>query len=629
MIEERFGLETRESFPAALWNAARDGETELENKLREQTSLVPLAPLHVTPPSHDELDPLLKEALDYLFKYQIELPDLFWELASIFFLHIIILPTLPVSERARPVEDLHGDLVAMLVGKFLAKVNTIMASFILKYNRFVDIDGRVFTRILRYTISNGHSRTITLTDLVGTDISSRLETVWRSVNAPPPDFMKLSTCFPTRVDPGPSSTASDGPKPITLLPFHNHIFDGELAVVHVEVSDEDQASSFPRLQFCKGTPFTDSKHWHANHRAILPKHLGGEGWKDADERSRQRRLRREQRFMVNMQRLSASLTGASGRTLKQILITSTRRKVSEIIDDSSIRKPRRDEKFQQKKGKPVTARERIRQKNVQDKKAKEDSSSQIWWKEQLRQLHMITTYENKMSHFRSLLRNPKAESGWLSVEVRLYHLNLTIQQWVDEHDPENTAIRDHYTVSIIRAVRELYMSDFLTETTLRILATIMISLGFGNYIPPLEDDASHKLQPDRVLEFGFIKLLKSKSHKPIHKFMAIKEDPVVWQLRTFGEHMDRSMDSAPDGRVSFEPDAWQRDVLDGLDEPKTSLLVVGKPFPSSTFLVAPLTSKLQHQRAPEKLSYLSTRWRRSSVNPTMGSSYMWLRRRPL
>ena len=586
MLEERFGLETRESFPAALWNAVRDGETELENKLRGQTSHVPLAPLHITPPGLKELDLLLKEVLDCLVMHQIdsELPHLFWELTSLFFLHIIILPTLPVSERARPHEDLNEDMVAMLVGTFLPKINPVMTSFILKSNRFVDIDGRMFTRILRYTISHGHCQTnaLTLAEFVGREFSSRLETVWGSVNAPPPDFMKLSTCFSNRGDPGPSPTASDGPKPFILLPFHNHIFDEELADVHVKVSDEDQTSSSRCLEFCQGTPFTDTNHWHDNHRAILPKHLGGEGWKDADDVSRRLRLRRGQRFMVHMQRLSASLTGASGKELEQIFIRSTGRKVSKIIDDSSICKHERHEKVpasRQKKSKPVTpARERIRQEHAQEKKANEDRSSQEWWQEQLRQVEMIGTYENKMSFFRSLLRNPRAGSRWLSVEVRLYHLHLTIRRWIDEHDPENAAIHDHYSVPIIRVVKELYTSDFLTETTLRILATIMISLGFGDYIPPLEDDVSRKLQPDRVLAFDFIKLLKSKSYKPIYKFMAIKEDPVVWQLRVFGEYMDRSMDSAPDHRVSFQPDAWQREVLDGLDEPKSSLLVVGECF---------------------------------------------------
>jgi hypothetical protein len=59
------------------------------------------------------------------------------------------------------------------------------------------------------------------------------------------------------------------------------------------------------------------------------------------------------------------------------------------------------------------------------------------------------------------------------------------------------------------------------------------------------------------------------------KYMCMKEDPVVWQLRAFGEHLDRSMDSASDPRVTFRPDAWQRKVLDCLDDDGHSVLVVG------------------------------------------------------
>jgi hypothetical protein len=583
VLEERFVLETRESFPASLWNAVRDGGTELEKNLRKQTSHVPLAPLRVTPPDLNGLDFFIKGVLDFFVMHHTELPHLFWELTSLFLLHILILPTLPVSERTRSHEDLNEDLVTLLVGTFLPRINPVMTDLISKTNRFVDIDGRVFARILRYTISIGF-RSNTLAELVGSDISSLLETLWRSVNAPPPDFMKLSTCFPNRGDPESSSGASDGGlTAFTLLPFHNHIFDEELAVVHVTVSNEDQASSSTCLEFCQGTPFADTCHWHDNHRTILPKHLGGAGWKDADEDSRRLRLRREQRFMLHTQRLSASLTGASGRVLQQILIPPTGRKVSDIIDDSPICRTQRNEKVlvnQQKRSKPVTlsARERIRQEHAREKKAKEDSSSQTWWLEQVRQVGMMTTYENKMSRLRGLLRNPRAGAGSLSVEAQLYSLHLTIQQWIAEHDPENPGIHDHYTVSIMRVVKELYTSDFLTRTTLGILAGIMVSLGFVNYIAPLEDEAFRKLQTDRDLAFSFVKLLKSKSNKPIHKFMLIKEDPVIWQLRVFGEYMDRSMDSAPDPRVSFQPDAWQREVLDCLDKPKSSLLVVGERF---------------------------------------------------
>ena len=191
-------------------------------------------------------------------------------------------------------------------------------------------------------------------------------------------------------------------------------------------------------------------------------------------------------------------------------------------------------------------------------------------------MEKMSTYENKMSILRGLLHNPRTDTGWLSVEVRLYNLHLTIQQWIAEPDPEASITHDRYTVSIMRVVKELYTSNFLTETTIGVLASIMVALGFTDYVASLEDEASSRLQPDRALAFSFVKLLKSKSHKPVHKFMTIKEDPVIWQLRVFSEYMDRSMDSAPDSRVSFQPDAWQREVLDCLDEPKTSLLVVGE-----------------------------------------------------
>ena len=42
----------------------------------------------------------------------------------------------------------------------------------------------------------------------------------------------------------------------------------------------------------------------------------------------------------------------------------------------------------------------------------------------------------------------------------------------------------------------------------------------------------------------------------------------------WGEYMERMFDSRPDRRVQFDPDAWQREVLDALDADE-SVLVVG------------------------------------------------------
>lgn len=108
------------------------------------------------------------------------------------------------------------------------------------------------------------------------------------------------------------------------------------------------------------------------------------------------------------------------------------------------------------------------------------------------------------------------------------------------------------------------------------LESILIALGLSTLVAPLVHSSPNVSQDDkRELHFNFVKLLKSKSMTPIYPFMQITEDPVIWQLRNFGEFMDRSMDSQPDSRVYFEPDAWQRQVLDCLDEPGHSVLVVG------------------------------------------------------
>jgi ATP-dependent RNA helicase DDX60 len=47
--------------------------------------------------------------------------------------------------------------------------------------------------------------------------------------------------------------------------------------------------------------------------------------------------------------------------------------------------------------------------------------------------------------------------------------------------------------------------------------------------------------------------------------------------------MDRNMNSKPDGRVDFEPDEWQRKVLDELDA-KHSVFVVAPTSAGKTFI---------------------------------------------
>jgi hypothetical protein len=172
-------------------------------------------------------------------------------------------------------------------------------------------------------------------------------------------------------------------------------------------------------------------------------------------------------------------------------------------------------------------------------------------------------------------RNCKVDVPELNLELDLFFLHLEMEAWILESERDWTPTKDRFTVSIILMVQNITRTRTITPAARKILVTVLTALGFHDYIrgllPTSKDVKDHRLS------FHFIKLIDSNS-TILYPFMKITEHPVVWQLRLFGDYMDRSMDSLPDPRVSFEADAWQRRVLDGIDQNK-SLLVVGKPLP--------------------------------------------------
>lgn len=176
-----------------------------------------------------------------------------------------------------------------------------------------------------------------------------------------------------------------------------------------------------------------------------------------------------------------------------------------------------------------------------------------------------------------MLRSPKLLKDRLVVlEMRIFRAQLEFQLWLQEPDRDSGTTRDRYTVSIICMLKEICDANVMTSSAKTVLTAMFKALGFTDHV---SSDAPlfsiPEVVPDRPLSFYAIDLINSKSNKPTHKFMAIVEPPVIWQLRLFGKYMDRSMDSAPDKRVAFQPDAWQRQVLDCIDQDH-SLLVVGQ-----------------------------------------------------
>lgn len=241
------------------------------------------------------------------------------ELLYIFILHCILLRDISVRERARQVEDLNPALLRIILDDFLPTMMSVITRSLISFLPAVpfDIDGKVFCSLIRYSIIN-HSEP--LSTLVGEPAYTVLAELWDQIGSPSVSLSNFAARFPHHASRPALNTSTKGEHYHRLLSFNDDVFGTELSLVHVPVSDNDDLSSLAELEFGgSGTQFSDTQHWHSQ-RAILPTHLGGSDPKPLDERGRRRMLRSNQRFMVTMQAQAATLVGASGGILKQIVI---------------------------------------------------------------------------------------------------------------------------------------------------------------------------------------------------------------------------------------------------------------------------------------------------------------------
>lgn len=233
----------------------------------------------------------------------------------------------------------------------------------------------------------------------------------------------------------------------------------------------------------------------------------------------------------------------------------------------------------------LSSKEKLLLKIKQEKEATQGNASLTWWKAQLLGLKRLSL-SDEVASLKALLRSPKMQDPLLALEMRIFRVNLEFQLWLQEPDAGSETTRDRYTVSIVCMLKEICDANVMTFSAKKVLTTMFQALGFTDYVTPLL--SMSEVVPDRPLSFFVIDLINPKNNKPHYKFMAIVESPTIWQLRLFGKYMDRSMDSAADKRVAFQPDAWQRQVLDCIDKDH-SLLVVGKLRPQA-ILIDTLTS---------------------------------------
>jgi len=231
------------------------------------------------------------------------------EAVYLFLVHCLVLPTLTVRERAQIPQSPCQDLVDVLRDHFLSPFFLRAAGLLAERDCNLDVDGTIFSILINVVAYRGEE----ISALVGPGLHDEAQTLWRAFNGPALDFGAFSRRYILPESAQTQISPHGATEPHRLLPFRNPVFDQAFSFVRVPTEDDDLSHRGTQIMF------SDTRHWH-NQKSILPFHLGGSKPTIASERERKKHLRLAQRFMTKLQAQAATLVGASGGGLRQIII---------------------------------------------------------------------------------------------------------------------------------------------------------------------------------------------------------------------------------------------------------------------------------------------------------------------
>ena len=352
----------------------------------------------------------------------------------------------------------------------------------------------------------------------------------------------------------------------TLLPFSHPAFDKHLLQVKVP----GQRSLTPLVLGNKISQ--ELTHWHNSRRNLLVKKSALQ-----DPLQKKRAMRSNQRFMAEMFAYASSLTGANGKGLKpELIIVGT----SGNHDSKPV--AIRDHQFRNKSGSKVpngqakTAKkstvkpkdERIAAEVA--KKAGEVTDAVVTaWRRTRELIESCSTPQERFNRANGYLADirDRKDASFVEIEVELYKLLQLLSILVQTCETANSRA-EHLLALIYDALLRLTGSEHLPLGSDKLL--VDVAKGFNMKI----NTTTHQGSP-RPLSFPFT--IRSVPAR------ATIANPTRFRLLHTEPYMERAIDSQDDKRVAFRPDAWQKQVLDHLDE-SHSLLVVAPTSSGKTFI---------------------------------------------
>ncbi|GAA5927004.1 uncharacterized protein JCM15063_000429 [Sporobolomyces koalae] len=645
-----------EALPANITAATDAAKSSLENAKLAQPQIA-------QPPASASLDDILGAAAAAFLASSSSVPHAS-ALLQLYLAHAYLVPSLPLRSRAQRIPKPSSEAMAVLepflaafYSAVAAAIDALPASESADPLSELDFDGRIFFLLFVELISSSQDAPV-FSDLLGAEVAGRLDSTWSKLSpASAPDFAALRSAVPsqsTDLPEAPSSTIEP-----TVLEYDSPIFSAHLSSVNVSVAADSTLATLPS-KLDKKSAFDDERGW-INPKPTLPTHLGGPPAPVLDLREKRKRDRKEQRFMAQMQKSAASLTGALGGTLKQQVIPAVGKRSASAIKEkeaaaskaarsnantpagSGTATPTGSERGGKKeKPKALNSREKLIADNAIKKQQEEGLLNYKWWVERLDDLKPLPL-PGQIAQLTSYLKNKRSDDPWLGTEMIVKRLDLELRKWIADERREAEDVKDQYRIFLARTATPLLQkyvksceegsgSVVINEKQGKALVNTLDVMGLSCLVPEgikfaglgsdgdddkkskkgkkgEEDDgkkkksnakpgskaAQNKKKEEAAapvkkekdvrdkLTFHYCSLIDKEEDEPLYDWMEIDEHPLEWQLRNLGEFMVRELDSKPDPRVDFSPDAWQRDVLDKIDADE-SMLIVAPTSSGKTFI---------------------------------------------
>ncbi|TGZ81795.1 P-loop containing nucleoside triphosphate hydrolase protein [Ascodesmis nigricans] len=588
-------------------------------------------------------------------------------LAATYLLHTSLLEQFPLSQRGSrfSAAELQKCNDTANVDAFLGKVLT-HATELLSNGEILDddleddlhdfVDGRLLLSVMMKEIDYPEEAKTRFGQLV--DVLNKISSSSLSV-----DQLKTGV-----VPDAQEETVKDSVDKDSVLAFDNEVFNPYLERLKIdeqlEIEDTTDESVSQRY------------HWHNANKPLIatrrlppkppPPQPSGKGnmrMIDRNTRRRMGRLRKkDQQFYSQMSRYAQSLTGGALNPEKVIADptgTNQKKKLEKELKEAKGKKevkggknakpekPTKGGKPEKpvKGGKPekpgkgapkLSKAEQIKLKNAEAKAGKGAEALQKLWTSVWRELEKFKDDEAIITRLDDFIKKVQKaiptnapagasvhEGVFVETEVRLYKV-MVLQNIYNRYCTEGRKSDGLPTVAqIFEESRKILPSLGLTKPIHVIIKNVFKCLKIE--LPNVPVPAT---VPDKRLSF------MTKWTGKMDGDLGIGMSSEEFQLEYFGPFMDRNMDSAPDDRVPFEPDGWQRKVLDELDS-ENSVFVVAPTSAGKTFIsfhamkkvlrsddngvlvyVAP-TKALVNQIAAEVISRFSKDYRYANAGKTV------------